>query len=386
MNQNENNTHSIHSNARHNNETLYNAEVSRRKLLKGLALTGMALAASPALAFADNAKVNAAKDKQAQAQAQLDRIAEESEELNIKLSKTYSELADVEQKISAVEEEITKRKAEIAARQVILEKRMVRDYKGGGSSLLSLLLSSTSFSEFTSNLFFFEKIASSDKKLIDEINEQKEKLAAQEQGLIAEKNELVKIQDKLKTQKEEVDKKQEEAAAYLDSCSHDVQEAIKERDREIAAAAEQRRRQQQQAGQSSRPDVVISSAKGSLSAVLEAANAVPSPGVGLCAMWVSRVFSAAGLGYPTGNANDMYYSWCTSANRSHLKPGMIVAVSTHPFTAAGKIYGHVGIYMGNGVVKDNIGYINTQSLDSWIAFYGTVVPVRWGWVNGVALS
>ncbi len=386
---------SVHSNARAHTERFFHAEVSRRKLLKGLAFSGMALAASPALAFADNAKVNAAKDKEAQAQAELDRIAEESEQLNVQLSQTYSELSDIETKISAVEEEITKRKAEIAERQVILEKRMVRDYKSGSSSLLSLLLNSASFAEFTSNLFFFEKITASDKKLIEEINQKKEQLAAQEESLVAEKDQLVKTQEKLKAQKQEVDKKQDEASQYLESCSVEVKEAIKERDREIAAAAEQRRRQQQQAAEAaeaassssqSKPDVVIEHARGSLAAVLDAANSVPSPGIGYCAMWVSRVFSAAGLGYPYGNANDMYYSWCTSSDRSQLKPGMIVAVSTYPYNSAGRIYGHVGIYMGNGIVRDNIGYINSQSLDSWISYYGASVPVRWGWINGIALS
>ncbi len=369
-------------------EHALNAQVSRRKLLKGLALTGVAIAAAPTLALADNAKVNAAKDKEAEAQAKLDKIAEESEELNIKLSKTYSDLSDVEIRISEVEEEITRVKAQIAERQAILEKRMASDYKGGPTSLISLLLNSTSFEEFTSNLFYFEKIASSDKKLIDEINAQKEKLAHEEASLKEEREALEKLQVQLKAQKEEVDKKQEEASEYLLSCSAEVQEAINERDREIAAAAEQRRRQQQasSSGYIPGPDIVIENGRGSLSGLLAAAESVPSPGLGLCAMWVSRVFSAAGFGYPSGNANDMYYAWCTSSNRAQLKPGMIIAVSTHPFSAAGMIYGHVGIYMGNGIVRDNIGYIRSSSLDYWINFYSTVVPVRWGWVNGIALS
>ncbi len=365
-----------------------NTQVSRRKLLKSLSLAGIALAAAPTLALADDAKVNAAKDREAEAQAKLDKIAEESEALNIKLSKTYSDLSDVEVKISAVEEEIKRRKAEIAQRQVVLEKRMASDYKSGTASLLSLLLNSSSFSEFTSNLFYFEKITNSDKKLIDEINAQKEKLASDEQSLKNEKTQLEELQTQLKAQKEEVSKKQEEASAYLESCSVEVQEAINERDREIAAAAEERRRQQQASASASSPsqNVVIENGRGSLSGLLSAAEAVPSPGIGLCAMWVSRVFSAAGLGYPSGNANDMYYAWCTSSDRSQLQPGMIIAVSTHPFSAAGRIYGHVGIYMGNGIVRDNIGYIRSSSLDEWINFYSTVVPVRWGWVNGVALS
>ncbi len=377
----------IHKNAHVKNKAT-NKKISGRKLFRALVLSTILLVTTPQVGFADQAKVDAAKDREATAQAKLDQIAQESEDLNIQLSQTYSEMNDVEDKIAKVVKEIDERKSQIAQRQLLLEKRVAADYKSGHSSMLSLLLNSSSFEEFTSNLFYFEKIASSDQKLINEINEQKNKLAQQEQNLINERKRLEQVQQKLKEQKAEVDKKQQEAAEYLESCSTQVQEAINERDREIAAAIEQRRRQEleQASGFNPPANVVISSSSGSLSAVLEAANVVPSPGMGLCAMWVSQVFSTAGFSYPNGNANDMYYSWCTSSDRSQLKPGMIVAVSTHPFSPAGKIYGHVGIYMGNGVVRDNIGYIRTESLDSWINFYSTVVPVRWGWVNGIALS
>ncbi len=282
--------------------------VSRRKLLKGLAIGAAAVSVFPAIAFGDNAKVNAAKDREAEAQEKLDKIAQESEDLNIELSKTYTDLADVHERIEKVEAEIIKRKNEISKRQAILEKRMVRDYKNGSSSFLSLLLNASSFAEFTSNLFYFEKITNSDKKLIEEINAQKEQLAQTESKLHSERKDLEQLQERLKEQKAEVDKKQEEAAQYLESCSHEVQEAINERDAEIAAAAEQRRRQQEAM---SRPAYVpeesgiIQNNSGSLSAVLSAAQVVPSPGLGLCAMWVSRVFSAAGFSYPSGNANDM---------------------------------------------------------------------------------
>ena len=113
-------------------------------------------------------------------------------------------------------------------------------------------------------------------------------------------------------------------------------------------------------------------------AIVDACKTVPSPGAGLCAMWVSQVYEAAGLGYVGGNANDMYARWCTSSDRSELRPGMIVAVSRHGSTSAGRIYGHVAIYIGNGQVMENVGYVNTQSLDKWLADYGDLVTPKWG--------
>ena len=101
---------------------------------------------------------------------------------------------------------------------------------------------------------------------------------------------------------------------------------------------------------------------------------------------MTNVFTNAGIGYFGGDACDMYASWCYSSDQGSIQPGMIVAVSSHPHTSAGQIYGHVGIYVGGGTVMDNIGYIRTIDLGSWISYYGSTVTPRWGWLGGVTLS
>lgn len=117
------------------------------------------------------------------------------------------------------------------------------------------------------------------------------------------------------------------------------------------------------------------------------ALSTPSPGAGWCAMWVSQVYDNAGLGYIGGNADDMYYRYCHSSDRSGLKVGMLITVDkyvTNGYPYAGyspdgrKLSYHVGIYMGNGMVRDNIGAITDTPLDQWIATYGNYHEVRWG--------
>lgn len=105
-------------------------------------------------------------------------------------------------------------------------------------------------------------------------------------------------------------------------------------------------------------------------------------------MWVSCVYSASGLGYPGGNADDMYNQRCKSSNLSELKPGMTVAVSSHSHTKAGRRYGHIGIYVGNGIIRDNVGcgYVRTISLNEWLDHYSTTVTPCWGWIWGKALA
>ena len=82
----------------------------------------------------------------------------------------------------------------------------------------------------------------------------------------------------------------------------------------------------------------------------------------------------------------MYANYCTSSNKANLKVGMIIAVPSHPHTSAGRIYGHVGISVGDYTVMDNIGYIRSISVDSWIAYYGLTSTPRWGWAKGINLE
>ena len=130
------------------------------------------------------------------------------------------------------------------------------------------------------------------------------------------------------------------------------------------------------------------SAVGAAAQVVQAARVTPSPGSGLCAMWVSQVFANAGFDYATGNACDMYWAYCHS-EISAIRPGMIVAVATHPHTKAGRVWGHVAIYIGEGQVVDNVGYIRTMGLQEWADYYGNGAgggQVRCGWLMDIDLS
>ena len=65
-----------------------------------------------------------------------------------------------------------------------------------------------------------------------------------------------------------------------------------------------------------------------------------------------------------------------------LRDGMIIAVPTWNGDYMAYTYGHVGIYM-DGKVWHNIGYIEVTSLESWIAQYGQIAEVRWGFPMSV---
>jgi hypothetical protein len=115
-------------------------------------------------------------------------------------------------------------------------------------------------------------------------------------------------------------------------------------------------------------------------AIVDACRTTPSPGAGLCAAWVTDVYLKAGWPGAFGNACDMYWGWCTSFDRSALEVGMTVAVPQSPFGELGRAYGHVGIYIGDGLVMHNTGRIEVTELETWIATYRAgESPAMWGW-------
>ena len=118
--------------------------------------------------------------------------------------------------------------------------------------------------------------------------------------------------------------------------------------------------------------------------IVEAAHNTSSPGPNLCARWVSTVYRNAGLGYIGGNANDMYRKHTFTSDIADLKLGMLVAVeSSSSGSRMGKIYGHVGIYIGDGKVMDSVGYKKISTLEEWIKTYCKHSPVGFGYPPSV---
>ena len=118
--------------------------------------------------------------------------------------------------------------------------------------------------------------------------------------------------------------------------------------------------------------------------IVEAAHNTSSPGPDLCARWVSTVYRNAGLGYIGGNANDMYRKHTFTSDIADLKLGMLVAVeSSSSGSRMGKIYGHVGIYIGDGKVMDSVGYKKISTLEEWIKTYCQHSPVGFGYPPSV---
>ena len=393
-----------------NSDSILSQELSRRTALKALfgAASAAVLFGLPARAHAAEAskettdKLNAAQAQLDEVQAQLDSIANEYAALANKNAQTLNDIENVQGKIDDTQAQIDEKKAELKKKRNDLSDRVAASYKSGGTNILSLLLASGSFEELVANAHYVEKINKSDRDAIEDIQTIQEELDAQKTELESQKADLEKLKDQQTAQMQDMQAKQQEVQTVLNGLSDDVKELMAQRDSEIIAAAQAEEAARKAAaaaaaanknnsysgGGSYAPGTPQQNAgSGKQQAVVNACYSTPSPGQNWCAAWVTNVFRNAGVGYFGGNACDMFNAWCYSSDRSALQVGMIVADSSHSGTGApGLIYGHVGIYVGGGIVMSNEGAITSKSLDSFISFYGTGSGVRWGWLGGIALS
>ncbi len=114
-------------------------------------------------------------------------------------------------------------------------------------------------------------------------------------------------------------------------------------------------------------------------AIVKAAKETPSPGAGLCQSWVRQVYANAGLGNNyIATAYLAFKQNCVDTSKDNIPVGAAVYG-----TGTGSA-GHVGIYIGNGQVMDNVGEIKTSSLEDWIKWQeekGNVLDGKCGWLG-----
>ena len=94
---------------------------------------------------------------------------------------------------------------------------------------------------------------------------------------------------------------------------------------------------------------------------------------GYCQAWVADVYQAV-----TGSRGSAHCALCAADMWAVSNDFSQIPVGATVYGYSSSKYGHVGIYIGNGMVAHNIGEIKTQSLESWIKTYK---GFAWGWEN-----
>lgn len=169
------------------------------------------------------------------------------EEINLKLKNLQTE-------IDQTKKELQEAEANYAKQKDVLEERLVAQYKAGTTSYLDVLLNSTSLSNFISNYYLVGQIAKYDDQLLDEIEEEKEKIKQTKEQL-EEKESSFKV-EKAKQEKTNVLLKNSKAQkdTYMSRLSEDektLQQKIDEYDTAMQEVERQLREYQNQNNSSS---------------------------------------------------------------------------------------------------------------------------------------
>lgn len=108
---------------------------------------------------------------------------------------------------------------------------------------------------------------------------------------------------------------------------------------------------------------------------------------GWCAQWVIDIYNASvgyvSTGLGSNDANKMWEKYCRNSDLKNLKVGMIIAVQHSSLVPGsdGWIYGHVGIYIGDGKVRHNVGGIKECTVEQFIEWFDVSNTVGWGFAN-----
>lgn len=191
------------------------------RITAGLALGATVFSSVPSVAVADTAS---------ELQAQLDAANAHLDELYSKASEANELVLQAEQNLSETSAEIETKQTELEAAQEVLANRVSSDYKTGGVSLLSIIFNSSSFDDMVSRITYASKASASDAETIQQVKDIQAELDAKK----AEQQQLLSEQQ---SQQAELESSAAEATSYVSSLDSQVQAALAEE--QAARAAEQ---------------------------------------------------------------------------------------------------------------------------------------------------
>lgn len=222
------------------NRTTRSLAVSRRLVALTLAGTlGISSALSvPAAVYAETTDELAAQVEAAE--QRLGELNHQLEAAQAQVDTTEADLADTRARIDALQQEIAQNEEELSTSQVELADQASETYKDGGATLVDIIFSSSSLSDFVSRIFYANRVASVRSEKIASVRELQETLETQKSDLSVEEEQLTSLLDQQEQSRAELESATIEASEYVEGLSDELQAAL---DAEREAAAEEARRQ-----------------------------------------------------------------------------------------------------------------------------------------------
>lgn len=218
--------------------------LSRRAVLSGL-ISLPAVAAS-ILCANDIARADTA-DELAAAQARLEALGTELSNMQSQLASATNKLEETDYAIGEKSAQIDEQRVLLSDKQARLGELMKASYKTGGTSMLDFVLSSASFEELVTRVYYLDSISESESAAIDEVRTLAAKLEQDMADLEEQKADQQDQVDALNSQVSDYQSRVAEAREVYNSLDAQLQAELEaQRNAEIQAALEAAEREEQQ--------------------------------------------------------------------------------------------------------------------------------------------
>ena len=313
------------------------------------------------------------------AQQELDELTYQLEVAQAKVYETETQLSDTQDQISQLEDQVAETLQELDEAREALSDHVSGFYKSGGVlSLTDLVLSSGSFEELTSNLYYASKVVDAENEQIQDVKQLQSELEEQQAELSEQEDQLQSLLEQQQADAAGLESAQSEAQSYVNGLSSELQEALAAERAATGGGGVPSGGGSSQGGSgslsSSQRSTIVSAAKSQLgvSYILGACN----PGVAMdCSGLTSYAYAQAGVSIP--HQSGAQYRMVSNAGNLKTSASAL-SVGDLVFYQSGGVLYHVAIYIGGGQVCHANGYgsgvvITSVFLDS--GFCGGGSPV-----------
>ncbi|MDQ7093061.1 peptidoglycan DD-metalloendopeptidase family protein [Desulfosporosinus sp. PR] len=180
-----------------------------------------------------------------QAQGQLNKLTYTSDKLKAQLALLNTQIASAQtllnQKqlaytqtqalVQASQTELDQKKQELEERRIALGQRARGIYESGQISYLELLFQSTDLSDFLTRMEYFNRLVTNDRKLLTDIQDQKEKIEQKTQELQHRRDQAAQLQVQAAKAKADLDEKKVQQQAAMDQNQKALQASYEEVER-----------------------------------------------------------------------------------------------------------------------------------------------------------
>lgn len=165
-----------------------------------------------------SSKIYALDEQIAGVEARLSQLQGQMKKLNINIKATKAQIEATEKEINENEE--------------LLKERIRAMYKTSDISYIQLLMESKSIPDLVSNAYNVQRIVNSDREMLEGLEKNRERLEEQKTGLLAEKDRMTAVQQKIKSEQAQLEGYRSSQEAVKNEVAKDIN-LLKRREAEL---------------------------------------------------------------------------------------------------------------------------------------------------------